>query len=189
MRARSEAGGFEFMPRPCDSYYKTLPSRIVSASCLGWWGGAGGVFAGAGLEAALRLSSPLGRRACPAPCCPPANPHAPRPAGRANPPLPPKGDSLTAEQYAAVEELGILVDKDDQGVLLQIFTKPLGDRWARAWAGGGGDAYVCPAIAWPRAAQPFEPASSLPACCPDPSPRPQSPPLTPPHRPQAHGVH
>lgn len=38
------------------------------------------------------------------------------------------GDSLTEEQYAKVEELGILVDKDDQGVLLQIFTKPLGDR-------------------------------------------------------------
>ena len=27
-----------------------------------------------------------------------------------------------------VEELGILADRDDQGVLLQIFTKPLGDR-------------------------------------------------------------
>ncbi len=26
------------------------------------------------------------------------------------------------------DEMGILVDKDDQGVLLQIFTKPLGDR-------------------------------------------------------------
>lgn len=38
------------------------------------------------------------------------------------------GDVLTAEQYAECEELGILVDKDDQGVLLQIFTKPLGDR-------------------------------------------------------------
>jgi len=41
-----------------------------------------------------------------------------------------QGDALTPEQYKAVEELGILVDKDDQGVLLQIFTKPLGDRWA-----------------------------------------------------------
>ena len=38
------------------------------------------------------------------------------------------GDALTAEEYRRVEELGILVDKDDQGVLLQIFTKPLGDR-------------------------------------------------------------
>ncbi len=36
------------------------------------------------------------------------------------------GDSLTSEQLAECEELGILVDKDDQGVLLQIFTKPLG---------------------------------------------------------------
>lgn len=39
-----------------------------------------------------------------------------------------QGDDLTPEQYAAVEELGILADKDDQGVLLQIFTKPIGDR-------------------------------------------------------------
>jgi len=38
------------------------------------------------------------------------------------------GDSLTPEQYKLVEELGLLVDKDDQGVLLQIFTKPVGDR-------------------------------------------------------------
>lgn len=28
------------------------------------------------------------------------------------------------------EELGILVDRDDQGTLLQIFTRPVGDRWA-----------------------------------------------------------
>jgi 4-hydroxyphenylpyruvate dioxygenase len=39
-----------------------------------------------------------------------------------------QGDDLTPEQYKECEELGILVDKDDQGVLLQIFTKPLGDR-------------------------------------------------------------
>lgn len=38
------------------------------------------------------------------------------------------GDALTKEQYAMVEELGLLADKDDQGVLLQIFTKPVGDR-------------------------------------------------------------
>ncbi|EFN58665.1 hypothetical protein CHLNCDRAFT_20078 [Chlorella variabilis] len=38
------------------------------------------------------------------------------------------GSLLTAQQYKDVEELGLLVDKDDQGVLLQIFTKPLGDR-------------------------------------------------------------
>ena len=38
------------------------------------------------------------------------------------------GDSLSAEQYQKVQELGILADKDDQGVLLQIFTKPVGDR-------------------------------------------------------------
>ncbi|MCG8462780.1 MAG: hypothetical protein MI919_41370, partial [Holophagales bacterium] len=66
MRAVSDRGGFEFMPRPSDEYYRKLPNRI--------------------------------------------------------------GDSLTPEQYAAAEELGILVDKDDQGVLLQIFTKPVSDR-------------------------------------------------------------
>lgn len=38
------------------------------------------------------------------------------------------GDSLTEQQYKDIEELGILADKDDQGVLLQIFSKPLGDR-------------------------------------------------------------
>ena len=38
------------------------------------------------------------------------------------------GDALTEEQYALVEELGLLVDKDDQGVLIQVFTKPVGDR-------------------------------------------------------------
>jgi 4-hydroxyphenylpyruvate dioxygenase len=41
-----------------------------------------------------------------------------------------QGDILSAEEWAAVEEMGILVDQDDQGVLLQIFTKPLGDRCA-----------------------------------------------------------
>ncbi|KAJ7514391.1 hypothetical protein O6H91_23G042300 [Diphasiastrum complanatum] len=38
------------------------------------------------------------------------------------------GSILTAEQVKQCEDLGILVDKDDQGVLLQIFTKPVGDR-------------------------------------------------------------
>ena len=38
------------------------------------------------------------------------------------------GDALSDEQYALVEELGLLVDKDDQGVLIQVFTKPVGDR-------------------------------------------------------------
>ena len=38
------------------------------------------------------------------------------------------GDSLTPDQYRQIKELGILADKDDQGVLLQIFTKPVGDR-------------------------------------------------------------
>jgi 4-hydroxyphenylpyruvate dioxygenase len=38
------------------------------------------------------------------------------------------GDILSAEQLAEAQQLGILVDRDDQGVLLQIFTKPIGDR-------------------------------------------------------------
>jgi 4-hydroxyphenylpyruvate dioxygenase len=38
------------------------------------------------------------------------------------------GEQFSSEKLAELEELGILVDKDDQGVLLQIFTKPLGDR-------------------------------------------------------------
>ncbi|KAI3839144.1 hypothetical protein MKX03_032774 [Papaver bracteatum] len=35
---------------------------------------------------------------------------------------------LKDEQIKECEEFGILVDQDDQGVLLQIFTKPVGDR-------------------------------------------------------------
>ncbi|KAI3921475.1 hypothetical protein MKW98_013409 [Papaver atlanticum] len=38
------------------------------------------------------------------------------------------GDVLNDEEIKMCEELGILVDRDDQGVLLQIFTKPVGDR-------------------------------------------------------------
>ncbi|KAL0354298.1 UNVERIFIED_CONTAM: 4-hydroxyphenylpyruvate dioxygenase [Sesamum angustifolium] len=38
------------------------------------------------------------------------------------------GDVLTDEQIEECEKLGILVDRDDQGTLLQIFTKPVGDR-------------------------------------------------------------
>lgn len=38
------------------------------------------------------------------------------------------GDVFSAEQYKQIQQLGLLVDKDDQGILLQIFTKPLGDR-------------------------------------------------------------
>lgn len=39
------------------------------------------------------------------------------------------GDVLSDEQIKECEELGILVDRDDQGTLLQIFTKPVGDRY------------------------------------------------------------
>lgn len=65
----------------------------------------------------------------PPPPLAPAHP-APGQIAHADPkrPLPLQGDALTPEQYAAVEELGLLVDRDDQGVLLQIFTKPVGDR-------------------------------------------------------------
>eukprot|EP00245_Coleochaete_scutata_P000081 TRINITY_DN10084_c0_g2_i2.p1 TRINITY_DN10084_c0_g2~~TRINITY_DN10084_c0_g2_i2.p1 ORF type:complete len:440 (-),score=92.45 TRINITY_DN10084_c0_g2_i2:504-1823(-) len=66
MRQRSDLGGFEFMPRPSEKYYRELPERL--------------------------------------------------------------GGDLSPAQLKECEELGILADKDDQGVLLQIFTKPLGDR-------------------------------------------------------------
>lgn len=38
------------------------------------------------------------------------------------------GSILTEEQFKECEELGVMVDKDDEGVLLQIFTQPVGDR-------------------------------------------------------------
>jgi 4-hydroxyphenylpyruvate dioxygenase len=37
-------------------------------------------------------------------------------------------DVLSPEELVKLEELGLLADKDDQGVLLQVFTKPVGDR-------------------------------------------------------------
>ncbi len=37
-------------------------------------------------------------------------------------------NTLTADQLKELEELGLLADKDDQGVLLQVFTQPIGDR-------------------------------------------------------------
>ncbi|RYH28629.1 hypothetical protein EON65_11515 [archaeon] len=37
-------------------------------------------------------------------------------------------DALTAAQLEELEELGLLADKDDQGVLLQVFTQPICDR-------------------------------------------------------------
>eukprot|EP00897_Mesotaenium_endlicherianum_P000821 jgi/Mesen1/1073/ME000123S00247 len=53
----------------------------------------------------------------------------PRPGAKYYKDLPERvGSSLTVEQLKECEELGILVDKDDQGVLLQIFTEPIGDR-------------------------------------------------------------
>lgn len=35
---------------------------------------------------------------------------------------------LTEEQLALAKYFHVLIDKDDQGILLQIFTKPIGDR-------------------------------------------------------------
>eukprot|EP00246_Nothoceros_aenigmaticus_P018528 TRINITY_DN971_c0_g1_i1.p1 TRINITY_DN971_c0_g1~~TRINITY_DN971_c0_g1_i1.p1 ORF type:complete len:426 (-),score=71.17 TRINITY_DN971_c0_g1_i1:274-1551(-) len=66
IQMRTAVGGFELMPKPPATYYKSLPKRI--------------------------------------------------------------GNGLTAAQFKECENLGILVDKDDQGILLQIFTKPVGDR-------------------------------------------------------------
>ena len=45
-----------------------------------------------------------------------------------NPASSPLVVNLSDEQYMKIEELGILADRDDQGLLLQIFTKPIGDR-------------------------------------------------------------
>ncbi|CAI5537320.1 unnamed protein product, partial [Closterium sp. Naga37s-1] len=68
MRARTELGGFDFMPRPSANYYKELPKRIGPDS------------------------------------------------------------GLSEKLIKDCETLGVLVDRDDQGVLLQIFTRPVGDR-------------------------------------------------------------
>ncbi|CAI7866405.1 unnamed protein product [Closterium sp. NIES-53] len=68
MRARTELGGFDFMPRPSANYYKELPKRIGPDS------------------------------------------------------------GLSEKLLKDCETLGVLVDRDDQGVLLQIFTRPVGDR-------------------------------------------------------------
>jgi 4-hydroxyphenylpyruvate dioxygenase len=38
------------------------------------------------------------------------------------------GNIFTDLEYQLISQYGLLVDKDDQGVILQIFTKPLGDR-------------------------------------------------------------
>lgn len=37
-------------------------------------------------------------------------------------------DSLPQDYIDECEKLGLLIDKDDQGILVQVFTKPLGDR-------------------------------------------------------------
>ncbi|CAM9252656.1 unnamed protein product [Scytosiphon promiscuus] len=42
--------------------------------------------------------------------------------------VPSRIPSLTEDQLRQLEELGLLADKDDDGVLLQVFTKPVGDR-------------------------------------------------------------
>ena len=65
MRERSFCGGFEFMPKPSDDYYKKVAKRIGE-------------------------------------------------------------NSLTPDQFKQLEELGLLADRDDQGILLQVFTKPIG---------------------------------------------------------------
>merc|ERR1712176_771197 len=38
------------------------------------------------------------------------------------------GHQLSLKQYQELEELGILADSDEEGILLQLFTKPVGDR-------------------------------------------------------------
>ena len=38
------------------------------------------------------------------------------------------GDGLSADDLATARELGLLVDRDPEGVLIQVFTRPVGDR-------------------------------------------------------------
>jgi len=103
MRAASGAGaGLEFMPRPSDAYYKGLRQKLAAAAA----GGGGGGGAGGGGNGGRGGGE----------------------GGAASPPPPPPPCPLTDAELAACQELGVLVDRDDQGVLLQIFTKPLGDR-------------------------------------------------------------
>jgi 4-hydroxyphenylpyruvate dioxygenase len=53
----------------------------------------------------------------------------PSPGNRYYEELPSKiGPYLSDKEFGMCRELGILVDRDDQGILLQIFTKPVGDR-------------------------------------------------------------
>jgi 4-hydroxyphenylpyruvate dioxygenase len=91
MRARASKGGFGFMPKPSERYYRALPERLerlrgaaedAAGTAAGARGGGGGGGAG----------------------------------------------GLTAAMLAEAEELGVLVDRDEQGVLLQIFTAPVSDR-------------------------------------------------------------
>ncbi|CAI5469798.1 unnamed protein product [Closterium sp. Yama58-4] len=66
MKARSEMGGFAFLPRPSAKYYREVAGRV--------------------------------------------------------------GSVMSEEEMGEYEELGILVDVDAGGVLLQVFTAPIGDR-------------------------------------------------------------
>lgn len=53
----------------------------------------------------------------------------PKPSAEYYKNLPKKfGKDLSDEQYRMLEEMGLLADKDEEGILLQVFTKPLGDR-------------------------------------------------------------
>jgi len=38
------------------------------------------------------------------------------------------GDALTPEEYKQIEELGLLADRDEEGILIQIFTAPVTHR-------------------------------------------------------------
>ncbi|CAM9857834.1 unnamed protein product, partial [Discosporangium mesarthrocarpum] len=51
-----------------------------------------------------------------------------RPASSYYQNLPERVPDLSKEQLRNIEELGLMADQDDQGILLQIFTHPVGDR-------------------------------------------------------------
>lgn len=100
------------MPRPSEQYYRDLPARIGAAltpeKVRGGRVGVGGGAWGGCPAAHLALPSQSSCRFNATCLHPSIN------ATRLHPCLP------ACAQYAEVEELGLLVDKDDQGVLLQV---------------------------------------------------------------------
>lgn len=136
MAKRSQYGGFEFMPRPSEGYYGRVAHKVVRRegggreagmtdairrnacvqSCRAVWCVVEG---GQSCRQSRAQFKRIQTNSC-APVCAPACAFLLL--------LLLQGTDMTPDQIAACERHGILIDKDDQGILLQIFTKPLGDR-------------------------------------------------------------